>query len=781
MDMSQKDMSQKDMSQKDMAQKDIAAERTLRLHNTYFIPAITGHQAFHRVFERGNAMGSADLGGLHPRGHFGRHFRDQRVWVLGLLAAVMAVAGILAPLVWARPQQQNRDERNISLLVAHLMDRDHLSDLRVDDKTSQRAFEKFIESLDAMKLFFLQSDIDEFSRERFSIDDYVKKGELGWARKVFDRFLQRVKERIAVAQQYVDAEHNFTLDETMVRDPDKMVYATSVAEANERWRKRVKYDMLLQITDDVTQEEAIEKLHKRYRSIRRNWEQTDSDELLEMFLSALTMSFDPHSSYMSPNTLENFTIQMRLELNGIGASLQSQYGETIVKRLVPGGAADKDGRLAIDDVITGVAQGNSEDFTDIVEMKINDVVQLIRGKPGTVVRLEVMPADKSGRKVYDITRARIELKDSEARSEIIERGSGASDQSNAAKPTGKVVEKPVADGTVRKIGIISLPSFYMDMEGRRSGNPNYKSTSRDVRMLLEDFNRQRVDLVVMDLRFNGGGSLPESVQTTGLFVDQGPIVQVKLPTGQIQPYPDDVPGMVWSGPLMVLINKFSASASEIFAGAIQDYGRGIVVGDHATHGKGTVQQLNELGAKIMPVHPPNYGALKMTIQQFYRPGGDSTQNRGVVSDLELPYRTTYLEGIGESDLDYALEFDQVAPLPHINYPNASAQVISELIQRSEQRREKSEFFVEERRRIDKLLQRQAEATVTLNKEKFLAEREEINSEKDKEEIFDELQEDDRPVFPLADGNPIAPYNEEVVAIALDYIELLGGNRVAVAR
>ncbi|MGI9429644.1 MAG: PDZ domain-containing protein, partial [Bythopirellula sp.] len=409
---------------------------------------------------------------------------------MGVLAAVTAATGMLtslvwAPLVWGRPGEQNRSERHISVLVAHLMNTEHLSDLEVNDETSQRAFEKFIESLDAMKLFFLQSDIDEFSRERFSIDDYIRRGDLRWARKVFDRFLQRVKERIAVAQKYVDVEHDYTLDETMIRDPEEMVFAKSVAEADERWRKRVKYDMMLQVTDDVSPEEAVEKLHKRYRSIRRNWEQTNSDELLEMFLSALTMSFDPHSSYMAPSTLENFTIQMRLELNGIGASLQSQYGETIVKRLVPGGAADKDGRLKIDDVITGVAQGSEGEFTDIVEMKINDVVQLIRGKPGTIVRLEVMPADKSGRKVYDITRARIELKDSEARSEIIERGlQRQSDGVQAVEePTGQVIEQPIADGTVKKIGIISLPSFYMDMEGRRSGNPNYKSTSRDVRML----------------------------------------------------------------------------------------------------------------------------------------------------------------------------------------------------------------------------------------------------------------------------------------------------------
>jgi len=718
-------------------------------------------------------MNSAGLGGW---------LSNRRAGVIGLLALTLAVAGFVAPLVWARPGDSSKDERRIALLVAHYMDQDHLSDLQVNDETSQRAFEKFTESLDAMKLFFLQSDIDEFARERFSIDDYIKRGDLRFSQRVFARFLQRVKERIAVAQRYVDAEHDFSVDETMIRDPEKMTYATSIAESDERWRKRVKYDMLLQVADKLEHDEAIEKLHKRYRSIRRNWEQTDSDEILEMFLSALTMSFDPHSSYMSPSTLDNFTIQMRLELNGIGASLQSQYGETIVKRLVPGGAAEKNGRLKIDDVITGVAQGSSEDFTDIVEMKINDVVQLIRGKPGTVVRLEVMPADKSGRKVYDITRARIELKDSEARSEVIEvNATGQQQTGEPATADGQIVEQELSDGSKTKIGIINLPSFYMDMAGRRAGNPNFKSTTRDVRRLLEDFNRQGVDLVVMDLRFNGGGSLPESVQTTGLFIDQGPVVLVKGPDGRVQPYPDTEPGMVWSGPLVVLINKFSASASEIFAGAIQDYGRGIVVGDHATHGKGTVQQLYELGQKLMPISPPNYGALKLTIQQFYRPGGDSTQNRGVVSDVELPYRTTYWEGIGEADLDFALEFDRVRPVPHTNYRGAGAGVITELQQRSAKRCEIAEFFIKERRKIKQLIERQAEATVTLNKEKFLAERAEVNSEKDKEEIFDKLQEEDRPVFPLEVGNPLSPYNQEVVAVALDYLELLGENRVAVAR
>jgi len=714
--------------------------------------------------------------------------RYRRLYVLGLLAATLVFGGLTATLVSARPGDPSREDRRIAMLVAAQLNRRHLSEMRIDDEISHRAFEMFFKTLDPMKLFFLQSDVDELSAEKDSIDEYVEDGNVRVAKRIFDRFLERVKERVAVAQTYVDQEHDFTADESMVRDPEKMTYATSVAEADDRWRKRVKYDLLSQIADDVEYEEAVEKLHKRYRGIRRNWEQTDNDELLEMFLTAITMSFDPHSSYMAPSTLENFNIQMRLELNGIGASLESKYGETIVRRIVPGGAADKDGRLKINDVITAVAQGMDGEFVDIVDMKINNVVQLIRGEPGTIVRLEVTPDDKSGLKVYDITRARIELKDSEARSEILERlpdGTdptvdetvAAGDQAQPVEePSGEIIEHRLeADGPIIKIGVIHLPSFYLDMEGLRSGNPNYKNTTSDVRKLLEDFNRNDVDLVVMDLRFNGGGSLPESVKTTGLFIDRGPVVQVKGTDGRIQPYNDEEQGMVWDGPLVVVINKFSASASEIFAGAIQDYGRGIVVGDHATHGKGTVQQLFDLAQVLLPIHDaPNYGALKLTIQQFYRPSGDSTQNRGVISDIELPYITSHWE-VGEDDLDYAMKFDRVMPLKHLNYPNASAQVIDELRQRSEKRCAESEYFAKQRRKIERYLEQKENPTVTLNKEKFLAERKELNSEKDQEELFEKLQDEDRPVFPPTS------YNQELISIALDYLEILGQNRIAVAR
>jgi len=706
------------------------------------------------------------------------------------LALVGVLSSTLAPsFATARPTDPDRKEqikqKNISLFVSSLIDKRHMAQLRVNDEIARRALEMYFKTLDPMKLYFYQSDIDQFAPESSKIDDAIKAGDVTLAKKIFDLFLTRVAERTAVAQAMVDQPHDFTVDETMERDPEKMTWFKTKEEADERWRKRVKYDTLLQSTDDETPaDKTLERLHKRYQSIARRWDQTSNDELLEMFLTSVTMSFDPHSSYMSPENLENFAIQMRLELDGIGASLESKYGETVVRHIVPGGAADKDGRLKVDDVITGVAQGADGEVIDITDMKLNDVVMKIRGKPGSIVRLEVKKAGGAELTNYDITRARIELKDSEARSAVLERDSKgqvvgdaeattlkvAEDGSTAQVPTGEVIEQKRPDGTVFRIGVINLPSFYMDMEGRRSGKEDYKSAVRDVRKLLEELKAKKVDMVVMDLRFNGGGSLPESVEMTGLFIDQGPVVQVKGPDGRVIPHPDDKPGAVWEGPLMVVINKFSASASEIFAGAIQDYGRGIVVGDKATHGKGTVQELEELGRYVNQFNPPNYGALKMTIQQFYRPGGDSTQNRGVVSDVELPSQISHWP-IGESDLDYALKFDSVLPLPHENYPNASPKTLEELRRRSTVRVEKSEHFNKEKQRIARYLERKDEP-LTLNKEKFLAERDELNTEKEQEEMFDDLQANDKPVFPQT------PYNDELVAIALDYLELLGDGRLA---
>ena len=678
--------------------------------------------------------------------------RFQRAALLALGVAITS-----APLVAiARPTQPSASDRQITLAVAMLMERQHLSGQRLDDKISERCLKTFTKDLDPLKLFFLQSDIDEFSKSKNRLDDTVKRGDISFAYEVFSRFLARVDERITLAEADLNKPEDFNLDEEMVRDPDTAKYPKTPEEAAERWRQRVKYDLLKETADKVPMDEAIKKLTKRYDSIRKSWQQTDNDELLERYLTAMTSAFDPHSSYMAPSTLDNFNIQMKLELDGIGASLRGVDGYTVVQNVIPGGAADKNGGIKPEDKIVGVGEGAGGAMEDIVDMKLNDVVKKIRGKRGTVVRLEVEPKDGSGRKTVAITRDRIELKDSEARSEIIDRGKKA-------------------DGTPYKIGVIQLPSFYMDMDGARLGLADYKSTTRDVRRLLEEFKTKHVDAVIVDLRWNGGGSLTEAVNMTGLFIDNGPVVQVKGPDGRTQPYKDPEPGLVWEGPLVVMINKFSASASEIFAGAIQDYNRGIVVGDKSTHGKGTVQQLFDLGNALFRIQQvPNMGALKLTIQQFYRPGGDSTQNRGVVADVELPSLTTHLD-VGEQDLDYALEFNRVEPLKFDHYHMNDSQIVDGLRQRSQKRIGNSEYFAKENRQIKRYEDQKDRKTVTLNQEKFMKERAELDSDKEQEKMFDNMNDPKRPVYEQ-DG-----YGEEGLDITTDYLELLGGNKVAIGR
>ena len=672
------------------------------------------------------------------------------------MSLCLALAIVLP--VFARPTGPSARDRQIALAVSLLMERQHLSQRSLDDEISERGLEALLEQLDPWKLYFYQSDIDEFMASKHKLDDMVKRGDIGFAHTIFERFLSRVAEKSQLAVEYVDAEHDFTVDETMIRDRDEATYAKSADESAEQWRKRVKFDLLNEIADEVEIDEAKEKLRKRYSSIAKRWEQTDNDELLEMYLSAITSGFDPHSSYMSPTTLENFEIVFRLKLEGIGASLRSIDGFTEVHEVIPGGAADADGRLQKGDQILGVGQGDSGDLVDIVDMKLNDVVKQIRGERGSVVRLEVRPADSPAkREVYAITRDEIKLTNQEARKEIIEWGT---------KPNGMPY----------RVGVVALPSFYMDMDAARSGDPNYKSTTRDVRKLLEDLNRAEVDAVVVDLRFNGGGSLTEAVNMTGLFIDDGPVVQVKGPDGRTQPYVDPDKGMVWSGPLVVLTNKFSASASEIFAGAIQDYGRGIVVGDEATHGKGTVQQLYDLGNAIFRIaNKPNLGALKLTIQQFYRPDGDSTQLRGVLADVQIPSLTAHLD-VGEGDLDFAIEFDRVDALVHKEYGMVDANLISELRQRSASRIENSDEFTKATQRIAKFEEQKDRKSVTLNRELFIAEREELDAEKEQEDTFEQLNNSDKPVFDAEDY-----YNKEALDITVDYLNLLKNNRVAIAR
>ncbi|XZE53177.1 carboxy terminal-processing peptidase [Planctomycetaceae bacterium SH139] len=672
-----------------------------------------------------------------------------RKWLLlSLVAATGISVAALASLQRSTAGDLNGPtmvNRTVARMIASLMPKRHVSGDQLNDEYSQRALNLFLKSLDPMKLYFLQSDIDEFSQQRLEIDDMVRKGDVSFPYTVFERFLQRVDERLVVLEDLLKSDFDFTKEESIATDPDVTRYALNAEEARERWRRQVKYNILVLEEDDKTVAEAIEQLDRRYHRNARRWHQLGDDRLLEIFLTSVTSSFDPHTTYMSPSTLENFEISMRLNLEGIGAALQEKDGETVVSKVIPGGAADKMGELKEEDHIVSVGQGDDGEMVDVVEMPLDEVVKLIRGTSGSIVRLGVKSGGVGEVKELRIVRSKVELEDSAARGEVITEGSKA-------------------DGSPHKIGYINLPSFYMDMEGARANRENYRSSTRDVARILADFRKQKVDAVVLDLSANGGGSLTESINLTGLFIDRGPVVQIKGADGDVAVYADENSGVAWDGPLVVMTSKLSASASEILAGAIKDYRRGLIVGDPTTHGKGTVQQLLDLDREVFGGIGEDFGALKVTLQQFYLPDGVSTQRDGVQADVILPSVTTHMD-ISEGDLEHALPTDRVPAAEHDYYRMVPAEVLGLVRARSADRIKNEDEFADLLKRIDIFRRQKEQKYLSLNREQFKAYRAELNADRlQMEELAEETDEDEvfRDSF----------YNKEVIKIAVDYLETL---------
>jgi len=690
----------------------------------------------------------------------GRHVSGRGRGTTAGLVMVLVVAASAAAQEAPRPvaaQKPGPNDRQITLAVRNLLERQHFTRRGIDDEIARRWFTTFLEALDPMKIYFLQSDIDALSQKRDNLDDLVKKGDVSFAYEVFKRFLERVDARLPMIERLIDEPHDFTVAETMTIDRDATSWAKNETEAEGQWRKRIKYDLLVQKMEKTPPDEAKEKLHRRYRSFSKRMHQMTSDELLETYLTALTSSLDPHTTYMSPSTLENFEITMRLQLDGIGAQLRNEDGFTTVAELVSGGAADRDGRLQKKDRVVGVGQGPDGEIVDVVDLNINEVVKLIRGKRGTIVRLKVIPVGQTAPKIYDITRSKIELTDSEARGELIEAG-----------------RKP--DGMPFRIGFINLPSFYMDMASARQGQPEYKSSTRDCKRLIEDFRRQGVDCIVLDLRNNGGGSLPEAISLTGLFINTGTVVQIKDANKVVQQYDDPDPGIVWDGPLVVLASKFSASASEIVAGAIQDYHRGLVIGDESTHGKGTVQGLLDIGRELFQRMPnaPSLGAIKITQQQFYRPGGVSTQLEGVKSDIELPSISNHLP-VGESDLDYAITVDKVKPAEFADSGRVTEDIVRTLRERSSARVAASADFRKVADDIARYSKRKSEKTISLVETEFERQWNEGKAAEVEEKAAEEAAGAGRPVVKKDF------YFDEAMAVTVDYLQALAGGVASLAQ
>ena len=623
--------------------------------------------------------------------------------------------------------------------VCAMVSRFHISGKPINDEISQKLMKRFIKQLDPQKLYFYKSDIDNFEAEKNQLDDKLTVGDVKFAYECFDLYLKRLQERMDYAEQLVDVDHDFTVDESIVVDTKELDFPKDQSEMNERWRKRVKYDLLNLILDDTKIDEARKQLHKRYHNNVKTMAQTEKAEKLEMYLSALTHCFDPHSSYMSPQTLEDFRISMELSLDGIGAALRSEDGFTVVAEIVPGGAADADGRLKAGDKIIAVAQDDGE-FVDVVEMKLSKVVRYIRGKRGTIVQLRVKKEKTSAPEVYQLTRQKIELSTSEVKGKIIE--------------TGERVP-----GQTGRIGIISIPSFYRDFRGAQRGDENFKSTARDVRKVLYDFRDQGgVDGVVIDLS--------EAIEVSGLFVDEGPVVQVKQMDGERKIHSDVEPGAVYSGPLVVVCNRLSASASEIFAGVIKDYKRGIIIGDTTTHGKGTVQNVMPVSNQMFSfLKGQDLGALKLTINQFYRVNGDSTQNRGVRSDIVLPSLIDNMD-LGESFLDDAMEFDKTEVAQFSAVGMVNPQILNRLQQSSSKRIVADKEFKETQDEIDKYLKKKNQKTISLVETER---RKELINDKDKDKEEKKKEEEkkaDKDIFKKD------YYNDEILNITVDYMNVL---------
>ncbi|KAA3657678.1 MAG: tail-specific protease [Calditrichaeota bacterium] len=556
----------------------------------------------------------------------------------------IAILLLFLPLLFAsRNAEEVRPEAYHSIVeskIAYFLSRYHYNHQSLSDSLSSIIFDQYIsETWDPNRYYFYASDIKTFEKFRNQFDDFLRDGQLGPVFYMFNVFKERVQERLTFAKQQLEAPFDFTTLEVYHYKRDDKPWPLNRAELDEIWRKKVKYDALnlrLAGKDDAG---IRETLTKRYERLERSILELDSEEVFELFMNSFTESFDPHTNYYSPINSENFRIRMSLSLEGIGAQLNREDEYTNVVAIIPGGPADKGGLLHAKDKIIGVGQGEDGEVEDVIGWKINDVVQKIRGKKGTTVRLQIIPKESiaTGKsKIISIVRDKVKLEDRAAQADTLH------------------VQH---DGKRYVMGVIDIPLFYDDFAAHSRGESDYKSTTRDVKKLVEELNEKKVDGIIIDLRNNGGGSLPEAISLTGLFIEHGPVVQVRDGGGDVDVESDDDKAVYYDGPLAVLVNGFSASASEIFAAAIQDYERGIIVGNQ-TFGKGTVQNLIPLKRFVPRVDESNLGQLKLTIAKFYRITGESTQHKGVIPDILFPERYGIHE-FGEASQKNALPWDKI--------------------------------------------------------------------------------------------------------------------------
>jgi carboxyl-terminal processing protease len=557
-----------------------------------------------------------------------------------------AATSILPPGAVAPAERQ----RLLARRIGSILEEAHYRRATIDDRMSEQVYQRYLDSLDGQRNYFTAADIAEFDAYRQRFDEIIHTGEVEPAFLVFARFQQRNRERIRYALNLLASEPDWTLNERFEFDREKAPWPATSQDLDELWRKRVKSDGLSLLLAGKSWTDATEILRKRYERVLKRADQVTADDVFENLMNAYARTFDPHSNYFSARNSEEYRIQMSLSYEGIGASLQTSDDYVSIVNVIPGGPAAIAGTLNINDRITAIAQGKDGAFQEVIGWRLDDVVQLIRGKGGTLVRLQVLAsgvAPGSAGKVVEFTRGKVTL------------------EGQAAKKDKRVIER---SGRMLTLGVISVPGFYQDVQAQSQGDENYRSTTRDVQRLLNELRKEGpLDGLVLDLRGDGGGYLPEATALTGLFINKGPVVQLKDTTGRVEVLDDPVTGSSYDGPLVVLVDRFSASASEIFAGAIQDYHRGYVIGQR-TFGKGTVQNLIPLDRWSQR---PVDGQLTVTIGKFYRVTGESTQHRGVEPDITLPSAIS-LDDVGESSLEAALPWDRIAAAPFQSFRHPTA-------------------------------------------------------------------------------------------------------------
>lgn len=638
-----------------------------------------------------------------------------RFRTLFALLALVVVSAVAAdkqtekPLVTTRHTNEVRvlktltpgpDDSRIARFVAAMLERNHYTQKQFDDSVSAAFLQQYLDALDPMHLVFLQSDVKEFDKWKSVLDEMtLKLGDTSPAEIIYNRFIQRFAAQVDYATNLLSTEKfEFKGNEKYEPNRKELPRPADLAEQKKLWRDRIRFEYLQEMLNNEKPETIQTNLTRRYARQLRTLSDFDSDDVFQIYLDSLAHIYDPHSDYMGKPTLDNFNISMKLSLFGIGALLQSEDGYCKIKELMEG-PAKKSGQVKPNDKIIAVAQGTNAPV-DVFDEPLKKVVEMIRGPKGTEVRLTIIPVDApdpSTRKVVTLVRDEIKLEDGEAKA--------------------KIIELPEAGGKAQRLGLIDLPSFYADLKDR---SPNRKSTTSDVSKLVKKLKQENVSGIILDLRRNGGGSLEEAINLTGLFIKKGPVVQVRDWDGNINVDEDTDPAVVYDGPLVVLTSRFSASASEILAGALQDYGRALVVGDSSTHGKGTVQTLLDIGPLMRTTN--NYGALKITIRKFYRASGSSTQLKGVVPDIILPSINNHAD-LGESALPNALPWDTVPPAKY-EPVNVIPPILGDLRKRSEARVASDKDFNYVREEIALFKKKKEEKTVSMNYEQRLREKKE---------------------------------------------------------